>query len=181
TRPILRSGARPGDHVYVTGMLGGAAAAVAAWLEGAVPLPAARAAYVQPTPRIREARWLAERVELHALIDLSDGLSSDAAHLAAASSCRVIIHTPRLPVHPAAARGPQPLRLALAGGDDYELCFTAAPDEMIQVHDAFETEFELPVTDVGEVSAGEGLTIIGEDGAPLSGVTAGWDHFGAEP
>jgi thiamine-monophosphate kinase len=174
-RPVLRSGARIGDHVYVTGELGGAAAAVADWLNDKTPAADARRRYALPDPRIEEAIWLAERVELHALIDLSDGLASDAAHVAAASSCALTVRMKQLPVHPAAAAR---VHLALAGGDDYELCFTAEPDAVAAVALEFFERFGIAVTDVGEVTEGSGVQIINEAGELLETPPHGWDHFG---
>ena len=124
---MIRSGALPGDEVWVTGALGGAAAAVRAWEEGAVPGAALRRCFARPEPRTAEARCLAEWEVLHALIDLSDGLAGDAGHLAAASSVRVILESD-VPVVPEAleAHGPEGgVALALHGGEDYELCLTA--------------------------------------------------------
>ena len=174
-RPVLRSGARVGDHVYVTGELGGAAAAVADLLSGTAPSADARKRYALPEPRIREAVWLTERIELHALIDLSDGLASDAAHIAAASSCALTVRLAELPVHPAAA---ERVHLALAGGDDYELCFTADPDAVDAVALEFFDRFGIAITDIGEVKAGSGVQILNEDGALLEAPPRGWDHFG---
>ena len=113
-RPVLRTGASAGDTLWVTGELGAAAAAVRAWTEGRVPEPAARLAYALPAPRIAEARWLAERQALNALIDLSDGLAGDAGHIAAASGVRIILDAASVPIHPvvraAAGDGEEALR-----------------------------------------------------------------------
>jgi thiamine-monophosphate kinase len=174
-RPVLRSGARAGDRVFVTGELGGAAAAVADWLRGEPPHAGARRRYALPEPRIREALWLAQRVDLHALIDLSDGLGSDAAHIAAASGRALTLWLRQLPVHPAAAGRPQ---LALAGGDDYELCFTANAQDVAAVALEFFEFFGTPITDVGEVAEGSGVRIMNEAGEVLEAPPRGWDHFG---
>lgn len=179
--PVLRSGAVPGDAIWVTGALGGAAAAVRAFEAGEQPEPEARLAYSRPAPRWQEARWLADRVPLHAMIDLSDGLAGDAAHLAAASSVAVTIHGAQVPVHPVAAAGtsePDALTLALGGGEDYELCFAAPVAEVEHVVDEFQDRFDLPVTRVGEVRRGSGMAVLGPDGAPMP--RAGYAHFQEE-
>jgi thiamine-monophosphate kinase len=179
-RPVLRSGARPGDALWVTGELGGAAAAVLAWQRGAVPSDAARQAYARPRPRIGEALWLAERGLVHAMIDLSDGLAGDAAHLAAASGVRVVLEGTAVPVHPAAAHGAcdAGLRLGLAGGEDYELCFAAAEGAVEALADEFRETFGVPLTRVGVVEEGSGVWIRDAEGrvAPLD--VHGYQHFG---
>jgi thiamine-monophosphate kinase len=174
-QPVLRSNARVGDHVYVTGELGGAAAAVSDWASGSTPSADARRRYAIPEPRIREALWLSERIELHAMIDLSDGLASDAAHLAAASRTALSLRMAQLPVHPAAA---ERVHLALAGGDDYELCFTAEPDAVEGVALEFYERFGITITDIGDVTEGSGVRILNEAGVVLESPPHGWDHFG---
>src|SRR5690606_22071547 len=130
-RPVLRNGARPGDSVWVTGELGAAAAAVRTWEAGGTPEPAARLAFALPTPRIAEATWLAARGVVDALIDISDGLAGDISHIAAASGVRVLIDAAAVPIHPTVhvhtADAELALRIALTGGEDYELCFAAPP------------------------------------------------------
>ncbi|HEX6324052.1 MAG TPA: thiamine-phosphate kinase, partial [Vicinamibacterales bacterium] len=178
-RPILRSGARPGDSLWVTGTLGGAESAVSDLLDGRTPDPAALLAFIAPTARIDEALWLAERDVLHAMIDLSDGLAGDAGHLAAASSARIIVDGPALPVHPAArAHGDDAaLALALGGGDDYELCFAAAPHAVEALRDEFTRTFGVPLTRVGEVVEGSGVVLRDNDGRLRGMPVEGFSHF----
>jgi thiamine-monophosphate kinase len=180
--PILRSGVRPGDAICVTGHLGGAAAAVAAWERGREPDPVARAAFARPHPRLAEARWLAERGALHAAIDLSDGLAGDAGHLASASNVRILLDLAAVPIHPAAlgrdADRAAGLALALGGGDDYELCFAGPADTCAELADAFRREFDAALTRVGEAEPGEGLFAREGQGAeprPLS--SGGYSHI----
>lgn len=154
--PVLRSGARPGDELWVTGELGGAAAAVAAWLAGEEPDPAARHAFAHPEPRVREALWLAERGALSALLDLSDGLAGDVRHLAVASEVGILIDAARVPVHSAAARTGRGLALALSGGEDYELCFAAPPGVIGPLAAEFRETFALTLYQIGEVVRGAG-------------------------
>lgn len=155
--PVRRSGARPGDEVWVTGELGGAAAAVAAWLRGEEPAVEAVRAYARPRSRTREALWLAERGVPSSMVDLSDGIAGDAGHLAAASGVRITVRLADLPMaRVAEAAGEAGVRLAAAGGEDYELCFTAAPGSVARVAVAFESAFGTRLTRVGEVSGADG-------------------------
>lgn len=172
--PIRRAGAEPGHDVWVTGHLGAAAAAVEAWLAGREPDPAARSAFAHPTPRTREALWLAGRGVPSAMVDLSDGIAGDAGHLAAASGVRIVVVARALPLAPAAAAG-DGIRLAAAGGEDYELCFTAPVGAVEEVREAFEQEHGVPLTRVGHVEAGAGAVILDDDGEPL--VLEGFQHW----
>lgn len=185
THPVLRSGAQPGDELWVTGELGAAALAVAQWSRGEAPAPAARARFARPAPRVREARWLAERGLLRAAIDLSDGLAGDAAHLARASGAGVVLVRDRVPVHPlvrgASGTPDAVLALALAGGEDYELCFAAPPARLEPHRAAFVQAFGVQLTRVGRFIDGEGVFVEG-DGYPRQPLRLrGYQHFeGAE-
>ncbi len=175
--PVLRSGAAPGMELWVTGTLGGAAAAVEALTRGAEPHPGARALFERPAPRIREASWLARHVGPAAMIDLSDGLVGDAGHVAAASGVRLEIEAPALPLDEALEGRLQEdaLRLALGGGEDYELLFAARAGVVGAEAAAFVETFGVALTRIGSVAAGEGVVVQGEDG--LLDVT-GFRHFG---
>jgi thiamine-monophosphate kinase len=167
--PVLRSGARPGDDLWVTGVLGGAAAAVGRWLDGEEPEPWARAAYARPVPRTREALWLAERGLPVAMVDLSDGIAGDAGHIAAASEVRVVIRADALPLAgPAESRRTaERVRLAAAGGEDYELCFAARPGSVAPVVEGFREAFGIPLTRVGSVESGSGAVVVDEEGKSM--------------
>ncbi len=181
--PVPRSGARPGDELWVTGELGGAAAAVAAWLAGGEPDPEARRAYARPQPRLREARWLAEHGALHALLDISDGIAGDLRHLAAASEVGIVIDEARVPVHPAAARTGRGLELALTGGEDYELCFAAPGGVVESLAAEFVDTFGLALYRIGEVveagTEGErgAVRLRRTDGAVERLESGGFEHF----
>jgi thiamine-monophosphate kinase len=181
-RPLLRSGARPGDELWVTGRLGAAGAAVAAWERAGTPAGPLRRAFAHPVPRVREALWLAETGAVHALVDLSDGLAGDAGHIAAASGCRMVVSAPAVPVAPgvAAAAGSEAeaLRLALSAGDDYELCLAAEPGALGPVAADFEARFGIPLTRIGTVTAGEGVVLDRGDGSPPEPLAGGFTHFG---
>lgn len=179
-RPVGRAGARSGDELWVTGELGGAAAAVQAWTRSLEPDPRARRAFERPAPRLEEARWLAERARPTALIDLSDGLAGDAAHVAAASGVRAVLDADAVPLAPPldefADRGAA-LRLAAGGGEDYELLVAAPPGALEGQAGSFEKRFGLPLTRLGRLEEGRGVRWIGQDAGSLAGLTGGFDHF----
>jgi thiamine-monophosphate kinase len=172
--PVLRSGAKIGDEVWVTGRLGGAAAACRAWEQQTQPPLEARRRYAHPYPQIAAARWLHQHVGLSAMIDLSDGLYGDAAHIAAASGCRIDLDAGAIPVDTASGAT---FEEAVAGGDDFELCFTAPPGQVDAVRARFETEFSLPLTRVGSVSEGAGVHERARDGSTHPVERAGYQHF----
>ena len=187
--PPGRGGARPGDEVWVTGALGAPAAAIALLEEAgsdAARLAAARThpavrRLARPEPRLAEIAWLAERARLHALIDVSDGISGDLAHVADRSAVRIAIETENLPVHAdardAAARLGRDARLwALHGGEEFEIA-AAAPAGSVGPHvAAFEARFGIPLTRVGSVEQGRG--IVGREGGIDEPIAPGsWDHF----
>lgn len=179
--PVLRSGARDGHTLWVSGALGAATAAVMAWTGSETPDDAARSAYAKPRARTREARWLQERTTLGAMIDVSDGVAGDAAHLAAASGLLVDIDATQVPVHPAlrarAADDDDAVMQALRGGDDYELLFTAAPGAVEPLVEAFAQEFGSTLTRIGRVRTGQGVMLRGRDGSAQPLTTGGYDHF----
>ncbi|MEZ4415025.1 MAG: thiamine-phosphate kinase [Gemmatimonadota bacterium] len=179
-RPVLRSGGEVGDALWVTGRLGGAAQAVRTWEQGGRPDAEALEAFLRPTPRVREARWLADAGVLHALIDLSDGLVGDAGHLAAASGLDLLVDAGALPIHPGVLRRTadrrEAERLALAGGEDYELALLAPAGAVEALVDDFQGRFGIPLTRVGTAVAGPGeVRVRGHDATPHA-----FDHF-AEP
>ena len=173
--PITRSGAHPGDELWVTGVLGGSAGAVRAWRDGAEPEPSLRASFVRPTARIKEARWLADQVHVRAMIDLSDGLAGDARHLAAASGVRIILDPRLVPVHPDLSAD-EASSLAMSGGEDYELCFASPPGVTGPWANEFRERFGIGLTRVGRVEEGTGVEGIGVAEGRDHG-RAGFDHF----
>lgn len=181
--PVLRSGCRPGDALWVTGSLGGPAAAVASLTRGDTPDLELREAFVRPKPRIAEALWLGERISLHGLIDLSDGLAGDAGHLAAASGVEVVLDEARIPVQPAVLEenGPEAsLTLALEGGEDYELCFSATPGAVERVAPEFQEAFGLALNQVGWVNEGAGVRVVSPSGRERALSRGGYSHFSGE-
>ena len=174
-KPVTRGGAQAGDELWVTGVLGGSAGAVRAWREGAEPNPGLRASFVRPTARIKEALWLADQVQVRAMIDLSDGLAGDARHLAAASHGRIVLDPGLVPVHPDLNRDvARPL--AMSGGEDYELCFASPPGVTGRRADEFQERFGIGLTLVGHVEEGTGVEVVGGS-EEWDRLTGGFDHF----
>lgn len=178
--PVGRGGAVPGDELWVTGELGAAAAAVADWSGGLEPEPAARRAYARPTPRLREARWLAEHGVARAMIDLSDGLATDLRHLAAASGVGAELRADALPLG-APLRGygnrSRARAMALTGGEDYELLFAAPPDRVGALAADFREAHGVELTRVGTVLEGDGILWVPPDGEARPLEAWGFDHF----
>ncbi|TVP42347.1 MAG: thiamine-phosphate kinase [Gemmatimonadales bacterium] len=183
--PLLRSGARPGDELWVTGTLGAAAAALEAWGAGRTPDPRARYAFCRPVPRIEEARWLVREAGARAGLDLSDGIAGDAAHLAAASGVGIELDAEallqvahRLPGETGDAALGAALRRALHGGEDFELLVVLPPGEGEARVEEFRRRFDLPLSPVGQVGVGHGVRLRPRGGAPPQPLSAGgWDHF----
>lgn len=181
-RAILRTGARPGDVVYVSGTLGDAAFGLAA-IKGRLPR-VSRAArhylerrYRLPEPRLGFGRRLTEIA--HAAADISDGLVADLGHVCTASAVGAIIETARLPLSAAArsvvARSPRWIRSALIHGDDYEIVFTAPPRAAGHVVAAARAAC-VRVTAVGRIVAGRGVRVLDAKGRPLRLSRAGYRH-----
>lgn len=143
-RPVYRRGARPGDALWVTGHLGGPRRALRELMAARVPDPADRARFAAPVARLREGAWLAA-VGAHAMLDISDGLSADAGHLAAASGVSCDLWLDALPLVP----GSTPAD-ALASGEEYELLVATAPDLDT---DGFARRFGVALTRIGVVRA----------------------------
>jgi thiamine-monophosphate kinase len=177
-RPVTRAGARPGDQLWLTGRLGGARAALAAWQRRSEPAPAAREAFAHPLPRIRSGLALAQSGAT-AMIDLSDGLGGDAAHLAADSAALLEIDLSLVPIHPDVPPEAQRERIpagqfAALGGEDYEL-LAAMPVEFSAVDSTrIAAETGVALTRIGRVAPGSGVRLLLE-GEPLS--LPGFDHF----
>ncbi|MES2126912.1 MAG: thiamine-phosphate kinase [Pseudomonadota bacterium] len=179
---LRRAAALPGDDLWISGTLGDARLALAAYQnEYALDADCLHAAGLRmhaPTPRIALGRALAEGGLAHAALDISDGLVGDLGHILAASAVGATLDLDALPAGPVLAAQARSLRhrFTLAGGDDYELCFTAAPAQraaIVAAGDATAT----PVTRVGSIDAQAGLRLVDGAGAPLQLDVAGFDHF----
>lgn len=183
-RLLTRAGARPGDAICVTGTLGLSAAGRAALDAGlaGVEVGAAVAAHLTPMPRVREGRALAAAGGVTAMMDLSDGLASDLGHICDASGVGAVVDAAALPVAKETRRlatmlGLDAVALAIAGGEDFELVFTAAPEDVPRLRDAVVAAAGIDVTAIGRiVAAGEGRTLVG-GGRTRVLAAAGWDHF----
>jgi thiamine-monophosphate kinase len=180
---LTRSGATPGDTIFVSGTLGDAALALA-FAAGRTDvdeaaLPALQRRLDRPEPRI--ALGVALRGIASSAIDLSDGLTGDLGHILAASRVGATIDLAAIPCSDAlrAKRGierPTALGWLLAGGDDYELCFTAQPAMRERV-DALALVLGIPLTAIGAITAESGLTVRDEHGRPLRSLPRAFDHF----
>jgi thiamine-monophosphate kinase len=174
---LRRSGAQVGDDVWVSGTLGEAALALA-HLQGRIVLDeAAFAACAErlhrPQPRIELG--LALRGIANSAIDVSDGLLADLGHILECSNVGAEIDFDALPVSQA-LRSRSQQKLALSGGDDYELCFTAPAERVVDV-DAISTRLGLPLARIGKIVAGRGCIVQDAGGNPLHIETEGYDHF----
>lgn len=183
---LLRSGARAGDDVWVSGTLGDARLALEAF-RGTVSLPsavfdAARQRLERPQPRV--ALGLALRGIATAAIDVSDGLAGDLGHVLARSGVGAAVQAACAPGLLAAlqqglALAPERVEaLVFAGGDDYELAFTAPPQQRAAV-EAAAAGAQVRVTRIGAIEAQPGLRLVDAGGQPLARDFGGFDHFGA--
>jgi len=176
---LTRSGARPGQLIGVTGYLGSAAAGLQMLREGLEFDPEItlylRQAHLHPVPRIAEAQKLVQE-GIRVAIDVSDGLVADLRHICQASGVEAEVEAENLPVHPLvrSAFGEASLRLALAGGEDYELIFVGEEEKIQRVRQQMST----PVSIVGRILPGEaGKVKVLHQGSSLGELESGWEHF----
>ena len=180
-RALLRSGAQPGDEIWVSGYLGDAALALA-HLQGRIALSEADLdicvqALHRPQPRVELG--LALRGIATSAIDISDGLLADLGHILEASRIGAQIDLVKLPVSlPVSGYFGQPagMQCVLAGGDDYELCFTAHPARHAEVS-GIAAKLKLPLTNIGTVVAQQGCSVFDAAGNPLKLERTGYEHF----
>jgi len=153
---ILRSGAKTGDAIFVTGELGGSLAGK----------------HLEFEPRLAEARWLAEHFSVHAMIDLSDGLAGDLRHILKASGVGAELLKTAVPISRAARASGQvgipatpAFAAALSDGEDFELLFTIAGGDAVKLLDAWKRQFPgLKLSCIGKIIAGKGVTIRDKNG-----------------
>ena len=174
---LRRDGAHAGDDIWVSGTLGDAAAALAQWRAGGASDPGLRMRLDRPTPRVDVG--LALRGVAHAAIDLSDGLLADLGHVCTASKVGAELMLEALPASgllqqrfAAGARA----ALQATGGDDYELCFTAAPAQREAIA-AIAMRCGVALTRIGRVAAGEGVRALLADGSVWHPERSGYTHF----
>lgn len=201
-RPLLRSGAKPGDLVFQTGKLGGAAAGWRLLAENAkqratlpqAGLRPATLAYRRPPSRLEFAAALAESDLATTMIDVSDGLIQDLGHIAEASAVNIVVDETSVPIHGAAKRyadvgcspggrkkqrgstvRPSALELALTGGEDYELVFTASAASVSAINE-LAARTRTPVAVIGRVQRGRAV-VVDHEGKAFKLRTAGFDHL----
>jgi len=184
---LYRSGARPGDVICLTGAVGESRAGLRFVQEGRVPAdPAMQSlldAHLLPRPHLDEGRFLAQTGVATAAIDVSDGLSSDLGHVCEESRVGVRVRAEAIPVSPALQDfcrrvGEDPVRFALAGGEDYVLAATLRAGRFDEVAAAFAARFGRPLHRIGQVIAGDGVELVTPDGRRERLRPTGWDHFG---
>jgi len=167
-KAVLRSGAEAGDAIFVSGELGGS-------LKGK---------HLEFEPRLAEARWLAERFSVHAMLDISDGLAGDLRHLLKASRVGAELLSSAIPISrearlaaKAESSAKPPLLAALTEGEDFELLFTVASHDAVPLLDAWKKQFpNLALSCIGKITAGEGINIRDQQGVrPLT--AHGYAHF----
>jgi thiamine-monophosphate kinase len=163
--PLRRDGAKPGDHILVTGSFGGSILG----------------RHLDFEPRVHEALALHARYDLHAGTDVSDGLSLDLSHILQESRCGAVLDSDAVPIAADARRlaerladGSTPLDHALADGEDFELILAASADEAKRMLD--EQPLATPLTDIGEFVAEQGLWQIDRSGVRQPLVPRGWQH-----
>ncbi len=165
---VLRSGAKAGDAIFVTGKLGGSR----------------HGKHFDFEPRLNEARWLAGDFSMHAMIDLSDGLASDLRHILKASGVGANLLSRAIPISREAkwaaraeSSAKPPLLAALTDGEDFELLFAVASQDAVRLLDAWKVKFpELPLTCIGKITAEPGLRLSDQNGARALNVH-GYTHF----
>jgi thiamine-monophosphate kinase len=165
---VLRSGARAGDAIFVTGELGGSLAG----------------RHLEFEPRLAEAQWLADNFAIHAMIDLSDGLAGDLRHVLKASGVGAELLAGAIPISRSAKAASKaessakpPLLAALTDGEDFELLFTVASRDAVPLFDAWKKAFpKLKLSCIGKVTTGDTVSIRDKDG--VRKLTAhGYEHF----
>lgn len=170
---IRRSGARPGDRIYVTGQLGGSAATLELLSSGRKLRPRDFPQHFHPLPRIEVGRFLREKKLAAAMIDISDGLSTDVSHICEESGVGAEVFAKAVPrsvigkpAHEVA------LKFALHGGDDYELLFTAPRGKLIPAKIA-----GIPITQIGHITRAKRIYLIDDHGGAVELKPQGWQHF----
>jgi thiamine-monophosphate kinase len=185
---LLRNGARLGDIVCVTGLLGASAAGLELLKNPSLVVDdsirsKALDAHRAPVPRLVEGEYLGQTHRVTSCIDLSDGLLGDAAHIAEQSGVTILIDLDRVPISDEAeavaeALGIEPEELAAARGEDYELLFTASPAEVDDVLRGLEKETGTKASVIGEVRSGRPEVLVEKNKKPWNITKSGFDHFG---
>ena len=172
-KAVLRSGARPGDQIYVTGELGGASAALQELFAGHKVRPQDFPWHFHPVPRIAVGQFLREKKLASAMIDISDGLSTDLAHICEESKVGAEIFASAIP-RAAIGRDGNEIEPhhALHGGDEYELLFTAPRGKRVPRRIA-----GVPVTLIGHIQQRKSMVLMNDHGISIKLKPQGWQHF----
>jgi len=187
-RELFRNGAKPGDQIYVTGFLGDAAAGLRLIGRGTKlhgdravshPVDNLLLRQLQPEPRVGWGLLLGEKQLATAMIDISDGLSSDLNHLCEESGVGALVEASRLPIDEVVSelcgrRALDPLMLALHGGEDFELLFTVSPEKVSQLPSRVDG---VAITRIGEITAAPEGVRISEGSRVWKLEPGGWEHF----
>jgi len=183
---LCRDAARPGDIIFATGFLGNSRAGLHLVLNKIAAdtkaLKLLLKSHLVPEPHLREGRFLARQPGIHAAIDTSDGLSSDLGHIVEESRVGARIFADKIPVSEelkdfCTRFGFDTIDYALAGGEDYNLLCTIAPESAGQVAKAFENEFNRPLFKIGEITAEKQIALVYPDAKTKFVIPTGWDHF----
>jgi thiamine-monophosphate kinase len=179
-RIVRRSGARPGDHLYVTGTVGDSALGLELLRQGERS-GAAITRHLDPLSRNEAGLMLAGKGLATAMIDVSDGLVADLGHILKQSGCGATVFLDRLPLSPEYRQrvgevADDRFSLALSGGEDYELLFASPASRQEEISD-LSTALGLPMSAIGEIRAEPGMAIIASDGTPYTPTFRGFDHF----
>ena len=183
---LCRDAARPGDIIFSTGFLGDSRAGLHLILNKIAldtqALKSLLKAHRVPEPHLREGRFLARQRGVHAAIDTSDGLSSDLGHIVEESRVGARLFADKIPVSQELVDfctrfDFDPIEYALAGGEDYTLLCTTAPESANQIANAFEKEFKRPLFQIGEITAEKQLMLVYPDAKTKPITPTGWDHF----
>ncbi len=166
-KAVLRSSARSGNLLYVTGTLGESVAALNALRDGKKLRPRSYPKHFYPQPRLEVGRYLREKNIATSMIDVSDGLSTDLGHICDESGVGAVVYAEALPFGKKAD-----VMLALHGGEEYELLFTAAPHRRVPKEIA-----GVPVTLIGEITRGNAMKVATSDGKTKTLKPGGWQHF----
>ncbi len=169
-KALLRSGARVGDQIYVTGSLGESAAALELLTYAKI-----RRRDVFPEPRIAIGEWLVKNGIATACIDISDGLSTDLLHICEETGVGAVVNAAAIPVHPSAGKLHNGSKLALHGGENYELLLTAPKNSRVPTRIA-----GVQVTHIGEIRSGSAVRL-SQNGRTRALAPAGWEHFRQKP
>lgn len=174
---LLRSGAKPGDFIYISGTLGDAAFALHLISQNLSVHDSLLNRLHQPTPRIQLGEQL--RGIAHAVIDISDGFAADLNHILEQSKVGARINVDQLPLSSALtqfASKNEAIHFALTGGDDYELCFTIPPEKESMLKSISE-QLQLPLTRIGIITHDQTMILHHNNGIPYHGSTEGYQHF----